>query len=96
MDLREAEIYSSQQTLSYAAAEAHIADGKGTIYDTANFIRNQAAALGPDAAMVRARQIGARGRKGAAIALNSGPDLHTSFINEQVSPDAAVAIADET
>ena len=81
---------------SYGAAEAHIADGKGTIYDTANFIRNQAAALGPDAALVRGRQIGARRRKGATITLNSAPDLDTSFIKNQISLEAAAAIAEAT
>jgi hypothetical protein len=77
-----------------AAAEANIADGKGTIYDQANFIRGQAETAGADEALGRARQIGARGRKAATIALNSTPDLYTSFINEQITPEATAAIAD--
>jgi hypothetical protein len=76
------------------AAEANIADGKGTIYDQAKFIRNESATHGPDAAMERARQIGARGQKAATIALQAAPDLYASFINEQITPDAAASIAD--
>jgi hypothetical protein len=76
------------------AAWANIADGKGTIYDQAIFIRNQAGTHGSDAALERARQIGARSPKAAAVALNATPDLFISFVNEQITPDQAVAIAE--
>lgn len=75
------------------AAEANIADGKGTIYDQTKFLRERAATFGPDEALGRARQIGARGEKAATIALSAGPDLYASFVNEQITPDQTVAIA---
>ena len=91
--LRQSDGYSAGDARA-KAAEVNIADGKGTIFDQANFIREQAAAHGQNAALGRARQIGARGQKAATIALQSGPDLYTSFINEKITPDAAAAIAE--
>jgi hypothetical protein len=91
--LREADGVSAQEA-RIIAAWANIADGKGTIFDQANFIRNEAGLAGENAAVARARQIGARSRKAEAIAINAAPDLYASFINEQISPEAAAAIAD--
>jgi hypothetical protein len=90
--LRESAGFSANDARTLAA-EKNIAGGKGTIYDQAKFIRNVAATHGPDAALERAGQIGARGRKAATIALAAEPDLYASFINEQVTPEAAAAIA---
>lgn len=90
--LRESAGYSAGDARAIAA-ETNIADGKGTIYDQTKFIRNEAATHGPDAALERAGQIGARGRKAATIALAAEPDLYTSFVNEQITPEAAAAIA---
>jgi hypothetical protein len=90
--LRESAGYSAGDTRALAA-EANIADGKGTIYDQTKFIRNEAATHGPDAALERAGQIGARGRKAATIALAAEPDLYASFVNERITPDHAAAIA---
>jgi hypothetical protein len=52
-------------------AEQNISDGKGTIYDQAKFIRNEGRTHGANAALARARSIGARGRKAATIALQA-------------------------
>jgi hypothetical protein len=90
--LREAEGFSAGDARAIAA-ESNIADGKGTIYDQAKFIRNEATTHGADAALERAGQIGARGRKAATIAIASEPDLFASFINEQVTPEQTAAIA---
>jgi hypothetical protein len=90
--VREADGVSAADARSLGA-EINIADGKGTIYDQAKFIRNERATYGADAALARARQIGAKARKAAAIALEAGADLYTSFINEQISPDQTEAIA---
>lgn len=75
------------------AAEINIADGKGTIHDQVKFIRNTASTLGPDEAVAEARRIGAKGRKAANIAVNAGPSLFDSFINEKIDPDAAEQLA---
>lgn len=75
------------------AAEINIADGKGTIYDQAKFLRNTAATHGPHAALAAAGRIGPKGRQAATIAQDASPDTYTSFINEQISPQAAEAIA---
>jgi hypothetical protein len=91
--LRESAGYSPRDA-RVVAAEANIADGKGTVYDAANYIRGQAETEGPDAALDRARQIGARSQKAASIAINSGPDLYSSFVNERITPEAAASIAD--
>ena len=90
--LREADGVSAGDARAYAA-EINIADGKGNIYDQAKFIRNEAAAYGADAAMERARQIGARGRKAATIGIEAEDNLFDAFTNEQISPEAAAAIA---
>lgn len=74
-------------------AEINIADGKGSIYDHANFFRDTAAVAGADVALERARALGVRSRKGANIGLTAAPDLYAAFINERVSPDHAEAIA---
>ncbi len=90
--VREADGYSANDARSLGA-EINIAGGRGSIYDQARFIRNEAEARGQDAALERARRVGARGRKAATIAIDAGNDLFTSFINEQLTPDQAEAIA---
>ena len=90
--VREADGVSAADARTLGA-EINIADGKGTIYDQAKFIRNAAATHGKDAAVARAGSIGAKGRKAATIALNSGEDLFASFVNEWITPDQAEAIA---
>jgi hypothetical protein len=90
--IREAAGYSAGDARGLAA-EANIADGKGTVYDQARFIREQAASGGPDAALARARLIGARSRTAAAIGIEAAPDLYASFVNEQITPEATAAIA---
>jgi len=74
-------------------AEINIADGKGTIHDQANFIRDTAAVAGPNVALERARALGSRARKPANIGLAATDDLYAAFINERVSPEHAEAIA---
>jgi hypothetical protein len=76
------------------AAENNIKDGKGTVYDAADFIRGLTATEGADAAMDRARLIGARGAEAAAIAIHSGSDLYDAFWNKRISPQQAAAIAE--
>jgi hypothetical protein len=90
--IREIDGWSPEEARAYAA-EINIADGKGNIYDQARFFRNTAAVRGADAALERARQTGARGRKAATIGLDASDPVYTSFINEQIDPERAAAIA---
>ena len=90
--IREADGYSPQEARSLAA-EVNIADGKGTIYDQAKFLRNEQTTHGTDAAVARAERIGIKGEQASTIAFQSSPDLYASFINEQITPDQAEAIA---
>lgn len=75
------------------AAEINIADGKGSIYDQANWFRDTAATLGADAALAAGREIGARGRKAFAIGTMAGDDLYSSFLNGKITAEQAEAIA---
>jgi hypothetical protein len=90
--LRESDGFSAGDARAIAA-ESNIADGKGTIYDAAKFVRERAATHGTDEALGRARQIGARGEKASTIALAASPDTWASFVNEQITPDQTAAIA---
>lgn len=90
--VRERDGYSAQDARALAA-EINIADGKGTIYDQVKFLRNEGATHGPDAALARAGRTGAQGRQAATIAFAAGPDLYDSFVNEQIKPEQAEAIA---
>lgn len=90
--IREADGYSAQDARALAA-EINIADGKGTIHDQVKFLRNESAAHGTDEAVARAGRIGIKGRQAATIAFQAGPDLYASFVNEQLKPDAAEAVA---
>ena len=91
--IREADGISAGAARS-RAAEINIRGDKGTVYDAVKFIREQAATFGEDAAMERARQIGARGGQAGTIAFKAAPDLYTSFINDRVNPEQAAAIAE--
>lgn len=91
--IREADGYSAGDARTLAAI-ANIKDGKGTIYDSTRLIREQAASRGEDEGLAIARQIGARSRQAASIALNATDDLYAAFINERVTPEATAAIAD--
>lgn len=90
--LREADGVSAQEARTIAA-EKNIADGKGTIYDQAKFLRNSAAAHGKDEALARARRNGIQGRKAATIAFNASDPTFDSFINEVITAEQAAAIA---
>ncbi|MGE9291932.1 MAG: JAB domain-containing protein, partial [Puniceicoccales bacterium] len=90
--IREADGVSAEEARALAA-EINIADGKGNIYDQAKFFREQAAAHGADEALERGREIGARGRKAAAIGIEAEDNLFEAFINEVVTPEEAAAIA---
>ena len=90
--LREADGYSAADARTIAA-EVNIADGKGTIYDQAKFFRNTAATHGADESVATGRRIGSRGRAAEDIGIKASDDLFTSFINEQISPEATRAIA---
>lgn len=90
--VREGEGYSAGDARTLAA-EINIADGKGSIYDQAKFIRNTAATHGADETLATARRIGARGRKAAAIGTQAGDSTFDAFINEQLSSEHAEQIA---
>ena len=90
--IREADGVSLQDAVT-TAAEINIADGKGTVYDQARFIRNTAAMHGEAEARASAARTGVRGRKAASIALDATEGTFTSFINEQITPEQAAAIA---
>jgi hypothetical protein len=89
--VREADGISAEDARRLGA-EINIADGKGTIYDQAKFIRNTATTHGADEAVAAARRIGARGRQAADIGLAASDPLWDSFINEQIKPETAHAI----
>jgi len=91
--LREADGVTLQDAVT-TAAEINIADGKGTIYDQARFIRNTAAVHGEAEARASAARTGIRGKKAASIALGATENTFTSFINEQITPEQAAAIAE--
>lgn len=91
--VRETDGYSAEEAM-ILAAEINIADGKGTIYDQAKFIRNIAATRGADQALALAASIGARGKKASRIALDASNPLYDAFVNERVSPDHIAAIAE--
>ena len=55
------------------AAEINIADGKGTIYDQVNLLRNIAGAYGTDAALEAGDRTGPGGRKATTIAFKAAP-----------------------
>lgn len=90
--LRESDGFS-QVMARMRGAEANIADGKGTIFDQARYIRDMMLLEGRDAALVRAKAIGTRARRASAIAINSEDDLYISFINEQITAEQTEAIA---
>lgn len=90
--LREADGISAEQARTICA-ELNVADGKGTIYDQAKFLRNYAATHGQDDALEAGRRIGARGRKAASIAFSATDRLYDAFVNQKIDPDAAAAIA---
>ena len=90
--LREADGYSVEEA-RVEAAEINIADGKGTIYDQANWFRNTAAMVGADEALESGKRIGAQGRKAQTIGLQASDNVYSSFINEQITPDQAYQIA---
>lgn len=90
--LREADGISAEQARTIGA-ELNIADGKGTIYDQAKFLRNYAATHGADDALEAGRRIGARGRKAASIAFSATDRTYDAFVNQKIEPDAAAAIA---
>jgi len=90
--LREADGYSAEHA-RIEAAEINIADGKGTIYDQANWFRNTAAMVGADGALEAGKRIGAQGRKAQTIGLQASDNVYSSFINEQITPDQAYQIA---
>jgi hypothetical protein len=90
--VREIDGYTAQDARRLAA-EINIADGKGTIYDQAKYIRNVAATHGADEALAAGRRVGARGRQAADIAILAADSAFDAFVNEQIKPDAAQAIA---
>ena len=90
--LREADGYTAKDAMR-EATEANIADGKGTIYDQAKYIRELTTTHGAVEARVAAQRIGARGRKAALIGTTASPGTFDAFINEKISPDHAEQIS---
>jgi len=75
--------YYNMHTHPPIGAQINIADRKGTIYD----IRNTGATHGKDEALVRARSIGAKGRKAASIGVLAEDNLFNSFVNETITAE---------
>lgn len=90
--LKESDGYTANDAMVSAALK-NIADGKGTIYDQAKFLRNTATALGEDATIARAKKDGITGKRPAEIAFSAADSLWDSFINERVTPEQAAALA---
>lgn len=89
---READGYSAQDARRIAA-EANIADGKGTVYDQVKYLRNSPSTRGENAKLEAARRIGNRGKQAVNIAFNAGDDLYVAFVNEKITPEQTEAIA---
>jgi len=90
--LREADGYSVHDARRLGA-EINIADGKGTIYDQVKWLREYRTAFGENEAMDEGRRIGIKGRKALSIALTSGDNLYTAFLNETITPEQTELIA---
>lgn len=90
--VREANAVGPQDA-ACLSAEINIADGKGTIYDQVKYIRNYAEKCGEKLGKEAALRIGSRGQAAHDIGLLASPALYDSFINQQITPEAAEAIA---
>ena len=85
--LKEADGYSINDARRIAA-ESNILEGKGTIYDQAEYFRLQPETYTPDVA--RSRGIAGRGY---TIGQFATPDTYTQFRTRAISPEAAEAIS---
>lgn len=85
--LKEADGYTINDARRIGA-EANILEGKGTVYDQAEYFRLQPETYTPDVA----RQRGIAGR-GYTIGRFASPDTYTQFRSRAVSPEAAEAIS---
>lgn len=84
--LREADGFTIKEARK-AGAELNIKEGKGTIYDHADFFRES-----PEITEEQASQKGIAG-KGFILGRQLSDDLYTSFRTGQITPDIAYAIA---
>jgi hypothetical protein len=85
--LKESDGYSISDARRIAA-EANILEGKGTVYDHAEFFRLQPETYTPD--MARSRGITGRGY---TIGRFATPDTYSQFRSRAISPEAAEAIS---
>lgn len=86
--IRESDGYTSEDAVRMGAM-INIKEGGGTIYDHAKFIRNN-----PE---YKPEGLSATGREGKArlIALGSGDNTYSQFVNREISPEVAYEIAKE-
>ena len=90
--LREADGYTAAHARAIAAAD-NIRDGKGTSADAVRFLRGTSETHGPARALDQARELGVRGATATAIAFDAGANVLDAFVNEQIPPEHAAAIA---
>lgn len=93
--LREADGFSAGDARTLAA-EANIADGKGTFRDSVKFFRNSAATHGKDEAVARAGRSIPKSRDAQTLAFTAGDKLYEGFVNDKITGEQAVAIAKAT
>lgn len=90
--IKEKDGYTARDAMRLGA-EINIAEGRGTVYDQAKYFRELIGALGKDEAHLAGSGTGRPGEKAWAIAANAGDELFKSFINEDIKPEQAEAIA---
>ena len=90
--IREADGFSPKDA-ARLAAEVNIADGKGTILDQVKFIQTLMENHGKEMALKAAQRYGSPGRAAQDIVFKASAALFTSFINDQITPEATRAIA---
>lgn len=86
--IREADGVTPQQAFLEGAI-LNIRGGRGTVYDHAQFFRDN-----PDASMAELGKESALARRSYKLASESGEDLYTAFINENITPEQAFAIVE--
>lgn len=90
--IKEEDGYTASDAMRLGA-EINIAEGRGTVYDQAKYFRDTIATHGKTEASLGASKTGAPGQRAWTIAANAQNELFETFINEDIKPEQAEAIA---